>query len=291
MITPRLARTTAAALVLAATGAASAQSLFERGPARPAPAPGHGRPQQPGPSSVPALPAPLPAAADSSAPSTPPSPPTTPAPLPPGPAQKTPAQAPVGAMLAGSVRLSDVSLTSVEAPKPKEFKENDLITIIISEKASSSRTQNLKTDKKYDLNAELKNSIDLLQILEARLVAGRQSGDPTLPQFTLGSSTKFDGKGEYKSEQQTTARVTARVLEVKPNGTILLESRTRVKNDEEDQTIILSGIARTQDVTISNTIQSNQLFDLNLAIENKGQVRDTATKGIIPRVLETLFNF
>ncbi|MBY0262134.1 MAG: flagellar basal body L-ring protein FlgH, partial [Phycisphaerales bacterium] len=62
-------------------------------------------------------------------------------------------------------------------------------------------------------------------------------------------------------------------------------------DDREITTMVLSGTARQEDITKNNTLQSGQLAGLNIKIEHSGDVKDTAEKGLIPRVLETIFNF
>ena len=54
---------------------------------------------------------------------------------------------------------------------------------------------------------------------------------------------------------------------------------------------MLSGVAREQDITAQNTILSSQLANLNLILENEGELKDTAEKGLITTVLDTVFAF
>lgn len=192
------------------------------------------------------------------------------------------------APLVGPPVLADVSLYGVQPPEPRSFKENDLLTVIISERASLSRTQKEEQDKSYDLQGAVVSFPDMLQMLQLRLENGRESN---LPKIDLNYNNGYEGEGKYKREDRLTARVTARVLEVKPNGTLLVEARTEVKSDNECQLIVLAGLCRQEDVTDQNTIQSSQLFDLKLDIQNTGDVRKTSNKGWIPRVIEMLFNF
>jgi len=86
-------------------------------------------------------------------------------------------------------------------------------------------------------------------------------------------------------------RITATVIDVKPNGVLVLEAKRTVKKDDEEQNLVLSGECRREDVTQNNTVLSTQLAELTLVSKNTGQVKDSATKGWIPRILEAIFNF
>ena len=83
----------------------------------------------------------------------------------------------------------------------------------------------------------------------------------------------------------------AEVIEILPNGNLVLEARTRIKTDEEEMFTQLTGICRPEDITAANTILSNQIFDLKVEKMHFGQVRDAANKGILARVLDAVFAF
>jgi flagellar L-ring protein precursor FlgH len=73
---------------------------------------------------------------------------------------------------------------------------------------------------------------------------------------------------------------------VKPNGTLVLQARKKIKNDEEEQILLCSGICRVEDITPDNTVLSTQLFDLEFTKTNKGQVRNTTRTGLIHKLLD-----
>ena len=54
------------------------------------------------------------------------------------------------------------------------------------------------------------------------------------------------------------------MVDVKPNGTLILEATEDIKTDEEEQKLTLIGTCRVEDITADNTILSNQLFNLHL---------------------------
>lgn len=184
--------------------------------------------------------------------------------------------------------LYTVSMFAIEPPQARVFRENDLITIIVRENNRLERTQDVTEDKDYQNSFSLLNKTLLEQFLQFRLpVAGQGLGEIDL----ASNRNEFGGNDEYEREDRIDTRITARVLEVKPNGTLLLEARTVTQTDEEIQSVTLSGICRSLDITSDNTVLSTQLFDLNLNIQHEGQVRRATKKGLIPRAIETLFNF
>lgn len=187
----------------------------------------------------------------------------------------------------GAMSLLEASVTAIEPPEPRTFQEQDLVTIIISERSAIAREQTLETEKSYEVDGEFTAIPDPLQLLELRYQNFRR-----LPQeFGAEADFSHEGEGTYERDDSVTSRVTGRVIEVKPNGTLLIESKTSVITDGEEQVIVLSGLCRQEDITIANTVQSNQMANLVVKFEHSGDVRESAKKGWIPRVIETVFNF
>jgi flagellar L-ring protein precursor FlgH len=180
------------------------------------------------------------------------------------------------------------SLTSVPDPKPRAFKQHDLVTIQISEISAATTNGKVKTDKKYDLLFDVQEfwnfNIDLLG------EDANFSGDQ-LPGVALGTQKKFDTKGDSSRKDAFTARVTAEVIEVRPNGTLVLEAWRHIRNDDELQTIRLSGECRPEDVDATNTVQSQRLANASIEKLTKGQVSESLERGIIAKALDTVFAF
>lgn len=184
--------------------------------------------------------------------------------------------------------LRSASLMYVDPPKPREFLIHGQVTIIIDETSRASSKQTLDAKKDYNNNAAMTNFPSLEHLLELQL----QNGDTVNPaNLDVNSKNKFKGEGEYDRSDRFNAKITAEIIDVKPNGVLVLEARKSIVKDKEVQTLVLSGRCRQEDVTTANTVLSSQLADLAVVQHNEGQVKDTATKGLIPRFLETLFNF
>jgi flagellar L-ring protein precursor FlgH len=187
-----------------------------------------------------------------------------------------------------NAELKVASYFFIEPPKAKTFQKHDQITILVEETSSQSSKQALDTKKDYTLTDALTDFPDLAQLLELRAEPGVRS---PLSSLGISSQNKFKGDGSYTRADKFSAKVTATVLDVKPNGILVIEARKTIANNDESQTIILSGSCRSEDVTTGNTVLSSQLADLQVISKTEGRVKETATKGWIPRVLETIFNF
>ena len=187
-----------------------------------------------------------------------------------------------------SESLVGYSMFVIAPPPPKRLEVHDLVTIIVNETSRSSRSQSLETEKDYSSNVNFDAFLSLSDLVEGRLVSDEVATDPLLE---IDSSSEFEGEGAYERSDRLTARIQAEVIDIKPNGVLVLEAKTTIQTDEETQVFVLAGNCRSADVTEQNTVQSSQLHNLSIVSRNEGEVRKSSKKGYIPRVLETVFSF
>lgn len=185
--------------------------------------------------------------------------------------------------------LEGLSMFVVTPVPPKRYGKHDLVEIIVNESSAQKFTQTSDHKKDYNLTAELSKFPSLKALIEAATI--EEGIGSVKPGIGLKSNNKFKGEGKMNRQDQVTARITATVLDVKPNGTIVLEARESISTDREVSTMVLSGTARAEDITRSNTVQSSQLANLTIKIEHSGDVKNASEKGLIPRVFEAIFNF
>jgi flagellar L-ring protein precursor FlgH len=187
-----------------------------------------------------------------------------------------------------AMAASQVSLIWVPEPEPRVFQKHDIVTIIIDEVSTQTSSQSLETEKDSRTRANLNSIVDLMSLLELRL---QQADTRNVSLIDFNARRNFTGEGDYERKDRFSARITATVLEVKPNGTLVLQASKRIAKDTEIQTIVLSGVVREQDITRQNTVLSSQMANLDITSHHEGQVRDAAKKGFITEILDALFAF
>lgn len=198
------------------------------------------------------------------------------------------AEAPAGA--GGSQvdpRIADISFFAVPPPPRRIIRQHDLITIIVKEQSEFKSEGTAELDKKADLAAAINQFIRLnLSNMELENTVGSVT-----PRVDLEGQMSFDGEGTAERKDSLSVRMQAEVVDVKPNGNLVLQARRRLKNDDEDRLFLVSGIVRVQDVTTDNTVLSTQMYDFDLVQENKGIVRSATRRGWLPRLLDALNPF
>jgi flagellar L-ring protein FlgH len=188
---------------------------------------------------------------------------------------------------AGSVAA--VSFFSVAPQKPKSYKKHDLITVVARELSAFTSNGNTSETKTQDITDQL-NSFIALRPSHMQLHS-IISGGSNVPEIQLQNERDYKGQGEVDRTDTLTDRFTAEVVDVRPNGTMVLQAIKQIKTDEETQRMILTGICRVEDVTADNSVLTTQLFDLELQTMHQGAVTDSTRRGFIPRLLDSFSPF
>jgi flagellar L-ring protein precursor FlgH len=184
------------------------------------------------------------------------------------------------------VSVENASWITVHKPKPKDIQVHDLVTIMVHEVSKHSTKADTKAEREYSLDAKL---ADWIRLTGGALRPDKQNrGDPTV---SFSFEREFDGKGDIKRQDTVTARIQAEVIDVLPNGNLVLEATHTVVTDDESMTITLNGICRGKDIGVDNTILSNQLARLDLHKHHKGIARDATKRGLISGLIDWLAPF
>lgn len=158
---------------------------------------------------------------------------------------------------------------------------DDIVTIVVSEQASAVATGQTKTSRASNANAAINS------------VAGPLASTGRLANLlNMNSSQALTGDGTTSRTSTLTATLTARVVDVLPNGYLVIEGSKTTLVNSENQIITVRGVVRPTDLSNSNTVQSGSIAQLELKINGKGVVNDAIHRpNILYRILLGLLPF
>lgn len=189
----------------------------------------------------------------------------------------------------GTRSIQKMSLIAVSEDRPRPIQKNDLITIIVKEQKKYETQAKVDTEKKWDVNSALNKWFHLYTEDHPTLGADK------FPYGNPGVQFKWDDKrqndGQLDREDKFVTRLTARIVDVLPNGNVVFEARKKEKHDDEEFILTLTGTCRAADISADNTVQSTQVYDLALNESHTGAMRDTTRRGWIPRALDIVRPF
>ena len=184
------------------------------------------------------------------------------------------------------VLASRVSWTMIEEKKVKGIRVHDLVTILVREKSSHGSDSETQAEKKTDLSMVLS---DWVKLTGGNLSPARQlNGDPKIgASFSRG----IDGETEISREDYVTAEIQAEVVDVYPNGNVMLEASHYIRTDDETTMITLTGICRSNDVSASNSIMSNKIAKLKIDKQHTGIAKDYSDRGFLVKLVDFINPF
>lgn len=140
---------------------------------------------------------------------------------------------------------------------------DDILTIVVAEKASAVASGTTKTSR----SSSTKNSV-------SALAGVTRAAGPWANLAGVSGNTQLAGDGTTTRDLVLTTTLSARVVSVLPNGAMLVESLKDISINSERQTIAVRGVARPADIGPDNTIPSDRLAELEIRVNGKGVVGD-----------------
>jgi flagellar L-ring protein FlgH len=166
----------------------------------------------------------------------------------------------------------------------KARRRGDIITVVISEQASASKQASTATSRASSASAGVPNFLGLEK-------TGIKNWFDLSNLLNASFASKFDGSGSTSRQETLQATISAKVLEVIPNGNLLIEGRRNVKVNNEDQIIVLTGTVRSRDVSADNTVNSALIADARINYSGKGIISDRQHPGWLMNIVDKLWPF
>lgn len=190
----------------------------------------------------------------------------------------------------GSLWREDISMLYVDA---RARSVGDTITVAIMESSSSSMAATTSTDRTSGIDAGVDNALGYMRALEEKnpRLGTDRGGTRSGALFKAGMSSSHDGTGSSDRSGSITASIGARVVEVYPNGNLVIFGRQEMKVNNDVQYIIVSGVVRPQDVNSDNTILSTNLADAHIEYVGRGAIADKQKTGWGTRLVDKVWPF
>lgn len=167
----------------------------------------------------------------------------------------------------------------------KARRRGDIITIVITETSSASKEAKTDTSRDSSLSAGIPNFMGL----EKLGVLKNNFDLSNLVSANAGST--FAGSGSTSRQENLSATITARVIDVLSNGNLRIEGRRNIRVNEEDQEIILEGTVRPRDISQNNTVNSIYVADAKISYSGRGIISDRQRPGWLMNIIDKVWPF
>jgi flagellar L-ring protein precursor FlgH len=154
----------------------------------------------------------------------------------------------------------------------------DILTIQINEKINASKTASSAADRKGSLT---------FNVPDAK-IAGKGIRGGSL---TAESNNTFEGKGDSAANNLFTGTIAVTVIEVLPNGNLVVSGEKQIGINQGSEFVRLSGVVNPTSIQSNNIVSSTHVADARLEYRGTGYVDETQTMGWLQRVFLTVMPF
>ena len=157
---------------------------------------------------------------------------------------------------------------------------NDVVTILVSESTQAIASADASNSRSTSATAGFDNLFGAEKLIKEipTLVSGK-------------SDSKFDGKGSTSRATTLSTTLTARVTDVLPNGYLVVEGKREIRVNNENQSVVLLGIVRPNDINKSNMVPSSAIAQMSVYVQGKGTVSQPIKPGWLYKILTGILPF
>jgi len=155
----------------------------------------------------------------------------------------------------------------------------DTLIIAINEKINASKDSSTKTNRAGSVTASVPTIVGLPgKSLQGLSVDGK-------------SSNEFEGKGEVASNNSFTGTITVTVIEVLPNGNMLVSGEKQIGINRGTEFIRFSGVVNPATIVGGNTVASTQVADARIEYRANGPIDEAQVVGWLARFFYSFLPF
>jgi flagellar L-ring protein precursor FlgH len=154
----------------------------------------------------------------------------------------------------------------------------DILTIVIQE------NHKVLNEDKVDRS----NESSLRADLEEYSLSERTFKTNILPTIDVRQRRAMLGEAKQEKDSKVEARIAVIVVDVQPNGNLVVAGNRTVEVDDETKTLRISGIVRPLDITPANSVPSSFVADARVSITSEGGNAQMTTRGPIASMFQTL---
>jgi flagellar L-ring protein precursor FlgH len=109
-----------------------------------------------------------------------------------------------------------------------------------------------------------------LQASLPKVFAGASATNP----INVSGQSNHDGKATMNREEQVNLQVAALVMQVLPNGNMVVQGHQELRVNYEVRELQLMGVIRPQDISSTNSVDYSKLAEARISYGGRGQLID-----------------
>lgn len=154
----------------------------------------------------------------------------------------------------------------------------DVVTVIFEEQTAASK----------DMSANMSRSSDAQ--LGVPIIGGREARIGGYPLSASASADRsFQGGGQTDQSNLLSGTLTAQVIQVQPNGNLVLQGQKKLTLNRGDEYVTVTGVIRGEDIEPNNTVSSTRIANAQISYTGTGALADASSMGWLQRIFFSVF--
>ncbi len=180
----------------------------------------------------------------------------------------------------GSIWTDSGRLTRMTADV-RAMRPHDLIQVVVAESLAASTDGTVKNTRASNATSGISGLLGTLK-----------TGNALQNIITQNASSGLNAQGASATDSSLSTTFGGQVVEVLPNGMLVIEAARQVEFSQQTQTILLRGLVRPEDISQQNQVLSTAISSLELEVRGKGIINDyTHRQNAVVRFLQQLLIF
>lgn len=164
-------------------------------------------------------------------------------------------------------------------------KKGDILMVVISETHTLSNSVRTRTDK----DSEIDNLVTSFLFPAAASDFGSTNG--ALPATKIEGTNDYTGGGTIDNTHTLTGKTSVTVIDVLPNGLLVVEGVRVITASGEKQYAVLHGFVNPHNISADNMIDSERIADARIEYISEGSITEAQKKGWLLRLNDAINPF
>jgi flagellar L-ring protein precursor FlgH len=155
----------------------------------------------------------------------------------------------------------------------------DILTVALNETFAATKAQTAASAKNDTFGVTLPTGLPNI------LTGGY---DKNAAGLNAGTARSFAGSGTAAQSNSLTGLLTVTVTRVFDNGNMEIAGQKKLTLNNGDEYVRLTGLIRPEDISATNTVQSNRIADAEIVYVGAGEIADSSRQGWLSRTMRNV---
>jgi flagellar L-ring protein precursor FlgH len=156
----------------------------------------------------------------------------------------------------------------------RELRIHDIITVLVDYRTSMLSEGDAENRRTASINAALLDWVgfDGKDLFNAPMESGDLRINGKL-------NSQYRAESDMELRDAMTFRIAAEVVDIRPNGNLVIQSQREIRNNEEVWQQSLTGVISRQSIGPDRTVRSDEIHELHIDKQERGFINDSYTRG------------